>query len=171
MSHFATVSKSVYRGKVTSEYLVDDFETTLNHHRNDPKPIILIKNVGFSSKIGSILIRFGPKCPLAATLFVAATARQTPWIKAFREVCGSVAAFFQTFKYYAISRKDLNDKRLFSCSKPCLFPKKGHLIFNKSYRYKGINKQMARVEEKTKPSIRLIHIIRSSISYTQAGIS
>ena len=30
---------------------------------------------------------------------------------------------------------------------------------------------MARVEDKTKPSIRLIHIIRSSISYTQAGIS
>ena len=86
-------------------------------------------------------------------------------------MCGSVAAFFQTFKYYAISRKGLNDKRLFSCSKPCLFPKKGHLIFNKSYRYKGINMQMARVEEKTKPSIRLIHIIRSSISYTQAGIS
>ena len=86
-------------------------------------------------------------------------------------MCGSVAAFFQTFKYYAISRKGLNDKRLFSCSKPCLFPKKGHLIFNKSYCYKGINMQMASVEEKTKPSIRLIRIIRSFISYTQAGIS
>ena len=37
VSHFATVPTLVYRGKVTSEDLVDGFGTTLNHRRNDPK--------------------------------------------------------------------------------------------------------------------------------------
>ena len=37
MSHFATVPMLLYRGKVTAEHLVDDCETTLNHHRNKSK--------------------------------------------------------------------------------------------------------------------------------------
>ena len=110
VSHFATVPTILYPPKVSSEHLVDDCRTGLNHHRSDPKPIILIKNDDFLSKRHLFFIKnrlffdaFWAKFHFAATLFVAATARQTPWIKAFREVCGSVAAFFQTFNYYAIS--------------------------------------------------------------------
>ena len=110
MGHFTTVPKSVYRGKVTWEHLVDDCGTVVKWRRSDPKPIILIKNDVILLKRHLFFIKnrlffdaFWAKFPFAATLFVAATARQTPWIKAFREMCGSVAAFFQTFNYYAIS--------------------------------------------------------------------
>ena len=71
VSHFATVPTILYPPKVSSEHLVDDCRTGLNHHRSDPKPIILIKNADFSSKkqcfsskIGSFLLHFGQKCHL-----------------------------------------------------------------------------------------------------------
>ena len=43
MTYFATVPTSLSGGKVTSEYLVDDFGTTRNQRRSDPKVIILNK--------------------------------------------------------------------------------------------------------------------------------
>ena len=44
VSHFATVPTILYPPKVSSEHLVDDCGTGLNHHRSDPKPILLAKN-------------------------------------------------------------------------------------------------------------------------------
>ena len=37
--HFTTVPMIVYPSKVSSEHLVDDVGTGLNHHRSDPKDI------------------------------------------------------------------------------------------------------------------------------------
>ena len=61
VSHFATVPTILYTPKVSSEHLVDDCGTGLNHHRNDPKVTILAKNADFSSKSGSFLLHFGQK--------------------------------------------------------------------------------------------------------------
>ena len=50
-----TVPMILYPPKVSSEHLVDDVGTRVNHHRNDPKVIILTKSAAFSSKIDYIL--------------------------------------------------------------------------------------------------------------------
>ena len=51
--HFTTVPMILYPPKVSSEHLVDDVGTSVNHHRNDPKVTILIKSAAFSSKTGA----------------------------------------------------------------------------------------------------------------------
>ena len=46
--HFTTVPMILYPPKVSSEHLVDDVGTSVNHHRNDPKVTILTKSAAFS---------------------------------------------------------------------------------------------------------------------------
>ena len=48
--HFTIVPMILYPPKVSSEHLVDDVGTSVNHHRNDPKVTILTKSTAFSSK-------------------------------------------------------------------------------------------------------------------------
>ena len=63
VSHLAIVPKSVYRGKVTSEHLVDDCGTPRRQHRSDPK-VTFLCSLMTDELIAraSLAYRFNPTC-------------------------------------------------------------------------------------------------------------